>query len=148
MNRARQSLRLQQLDRQLGALERSLPPGPPAGWIKTLRLAQGLTLDDLAEKLGLASRTTAHQLERAEVEGTITLRRLRAAANALGCDLAIVPVPRKPLSESVQAAEAAEEAVIYQRIGHSMALEGQAVAEDRVLEIGRLSADRDRRKRR
>jgi predicted DNA-binding mobile mystery protein A len=147
MDRARQQLRLQQLDRLLGGLGRALPPAPPAGWIKTLREAHGLSLDEFARRLGFASRTTAHQLERAEVDGSITIRRLRAAADALGCDLAIVPIPRQPLFESVHAAEEADEVATYRRIGHSMALEGQAVAEDRLLEIGRLARIRGSSKR-
>src|SRR5580658_2841832 len=98
MDRARRLLRLQQLDRQLRGVE--IPQAPRDGWIRAIREALGLSLEDLAQRLGLASRTTAHQLERAEVSETITLRRLRAAADALGCDLAVVLIPRKPLSET------------------------------------------------
>jgi predicted DNA-binding mobile mystery protein A len=147
MDRARRQLRLQQLDRQLGGFASLIPPAPVRGWINALREAQGLSLDGMAHKLGLASRTTAHQLERAEADGTITLRRLRAAAAALGCDLAIVPVPRGPLAESVHVHEGADEVAMYRQVNHSMALEGQAVAEDRVLHIGRLSAERGQSKR-
>ena len=49
-----------------------------------------MSLATFATRLGVASSSTAYQLEQAESDGGITLKRLRVAANALGCDVAVV----------------------------------------------------------
>ncbi len=122
-------LRRQQLDRQLVPLNDVAFAAPPSGgWIKSIREALGMSLQTFAHRLGLASRSAAHQLEQAEVEESITVKRLRAAANALGCDLAIVFVPRVPLAQAMEqrAREKARERL--RRVGHSMAMEEQGVS--------------------
>lgn len=141
MDTARRQLRQRQLDRLFETV--SVPPAPQGGWIRAIREALGLSLDDMAQRLGLASRTTAHQLERAEVNETLTLRRLRVAADALGCDLAVVVIPRRPLSEASNELEREAAEAAYRRINHSMALEGQMVAEDRVPYIAKLAEKRN-----
>lgn len=69
-------------------------PPPTDGWIHAIREALGLSLAQFAVRLGLASASTAYQLEKAEVAESITIKRFRAAANVLGCDLKIDLVPR------------------------------------------------------
>jgi enoyl-CoA hydratase/carnithine racemase len=67
------------------------------------------------------------QQEKAEAEDRITLKSLRAYANALDCDLAYAFVPRaETLQELVHArARAAAKANVL-GVEHSMALENQA----------------------
>lgn len=98
-----------------------------------------MSLLAFAKRLGVNS-STALQLERAEVNGSITLKRLRAAADVLGCDVNVVLVPRVPLSEMVEAQ--ANEVASYrmQRLAHSMALEQQVVRETRIKEMTEWAA--------
>lgn len=94
-----------------------------------------MTLEQFARRLGVASSSTAFQLERAEKDGSITVKRLRAAADSLGCDLVIALVPRDSLEKSVrhQARRKAEERLA--RLRHTMALESQGVASSEMQDL-------------
>lgn len=85
-----------------------------------------MTLDTFGKRLGV-TRATAHQIERAEVDESITIRRLRAAADALECDLVVSIVPRQSLDQVVldRAYHVARKDVAW--VSHSMALESQAL---------------------
>jgi predicted DNA-binding mobile mystery protein A len=87
-----------------------------------------MTFEAFGSRLGV-SRQNAQQIETAEVSGSITLKRLRAAADALNCDVLVSLVPRQPLEEFVQeqALQAARKQIL--RTAHSMALESQALTE-------------------
>ena len=61
-------------------------PRPPNGWIRALRQSLGVSSGDLARRMG-TSRQLPLQLEKGEAEDRITLRSLRAVAEALDCDL-------------------------------------------------------------
>lgn len=122
------NLRLKQLDR---ALEQFLAarevPRPSKGWIHSIRQALGVSSGELARRLG-TSRQLPLQLEKGEAEDRITLKSLRATANALDCDLVYALVPRagsmQALIESRARAEAKARVL---GVEHSMALENQAV---------------------
>ena len=113
------------LDEQMSQLGPILP-APAGGWIKMIRESLGVTLEVFGQLLGV-TRATAHQIERAEVNESITVKRLRAAANALNCDLSIQLVPRQSLQEMVRerAYRLAEEE--FKWLNHTMVLENQAI---------------------
>lgn len=115
-------LRLHQLDDALRVS--SLPTPPRDGWLKAVRNALGMTTRQLAARLGLAQATIV-QAEQSEAAETISLAQLRRLADALGCDLRYVLVPRTPLAKQVdvQAERKARERV--SSISHTMALEAQ-----------------------
>jgi predicted DNA-binding mobile mystery protein A len=120
-------IRRRQLDAMFRAFpSQSVPPMPAHGWLRAIRDALGVTLEVLAGRLNV-SKQSVSQLEKAEVTGHLTVNRLREAANALDCDLVVLVVPRKPLSEQIEqrATELATKDI--RRISHSMALENQAV---------------------
>ncbi len=136
MDARRQRLRRLQLDRQLAPVRIALPLARPSGgWVKSIREALGMSLDTLAHRLGVKSRSTIHQIERAELDETITVRRLRAAADALGCDLAIALIPRVPLTEMVESQLKLKVTERFARVNHSMVLESQAVYSARLDEM-------------
>ncbi|OGT38082.1 MAG: hypothetical protein A3F12_03145 [Gammaproteobacteria bacterium RIFCSPHIGHO2_12_FULL_38_14] len=125
-----QWLTIKQLDQQLKewqALNKKYGK-PRAGWIKTLRVALSMSAEQLARRLGL-TRGRINQLENAEVHDAITLRTLKEAANALGCELvyAIIPKGDSSLENIIRtrAEEIAKERV--ERVAHSMSLEAQSV---------------------
>ena len=96
------SLRLKQLDRALEpyrAARKELRP--PKGWIRAIRQALGISAGELARRLG-TSRQLPLQMEKGEAEDRITLKSLRAAANALDCDLVYALVPRADSSSRTE----------------------------------------------
>jgi predicted DNA-binding mobile mystery protein A len=122
------NLRLKQLDRSLepyrvaGRVSR-----PTRGWIHAIRQALGVSSGELARRLG-TSRQFPLQLEKGEAEDRITLKSLRAVANALDCELIYALVPRAGTLHQLVEERARTEA--QQRVlgvEHSMALENQAV---------------------
>jgi predicted DNA-binding mobile mystery protein A len=74
------------------------------------------------------SRQLPLQLEKGEAEDLITLKSLRAAANALDCDLVYALVPRADsMQELIENRARAEAKKHVFGVEHSMALENQAV---------------------
>ena len=121
------SLRLKQLDRALEpyrAARKELRP--PKGWIRAIRQALGISAGELARRLG-TSRQLPLQMEKGEAEDRITLKSLRAAANALDCDLVYALVPRADsMQELIESRVRSEVRERVLAIEHSMALENQA----------------------
>jgi predicted DNA-binding mobile mystery protein A len=121
-------LRLKQLDRALEPYRAAREVQRPSkGWIRSIRQALGVSSGELARRLG-TSRQLPLQLEKGEAEDRITLKSLRAVANALDCDLVYSLVPRagsmQELIENRARAEAKDRVL---GVEHSMALEDQAV---------------------
>lgn len=122
------NLRLKQLDRSMEPFQTAQKvPRPSRGWIRTIRQVLGVSSGELARRLG-TSRQLPLQLEKGEAEDRITLKSLRAVANALDCDLVYALVPRagsmQELIENRARAEAKKQVL---GVEHSMALEDQAV---------------------
>lgn len=103
-----------------------VPLRPRGGWLSTIRQALGMTKTQLADRLGIA-RTGVNRLESNELKDSITIASLNKAAEALGCELQYVFVPRKPLENMVweQALRRAREKLA--RINQSQALEASAM---------------------
>jgi len=122
------NLRLKQLDRSLESYKAAAKiPRPSKGWMRTIRQALGVSSGDLARRLG-TSRQLPLQLEKGEAEDRITLKSLRAVANALDCDLVYALVPRAhSMQELIENRARAEAKMRVLGVEHSMALENQAV---------------------
>ena len=121
------NLRLKQLDRVLKPFRTARKiPRPPNGWIRSIRQALGVSSGELARRLG-TSRQLPLQLEKGEAEDRITLKSLRAVANALDCDLVYALVPRAgSMQKSIENRARAEAKDRVLGVEHSMALEDQA----------------------
>jgi len=90
-----------------------------------------MTVRQFAKRAG-AAPSTVQAAERAEAKGDISLSTLTRYAEALGCELRYVLVPRLPLQQVVeQRAEAIARAEVA-AVHHSMALEGQATGQEQV----------------
>jgi predicted DNA-binding mobile mystery protein A len=130
-----QWLAIKQLDRQLKDWQAvSNKYGKPrAGWVKTLREALSMSVEQLANRLGL-TRGRIAQLENAEVHDAVTLRTLKEAANAMECEFvyAIVPKGNSTLEDIIKtrAEQIAHERI--SRVAHTMALEEQLL-DDNIL---------------
>ena len=120
-------LRLAQMDAVLqDAASHSLPQRPPAGWLRAIREALGMSSAVLAHRLDITA-SGLRKLEQAEATDAITLGTLRRVAEALDCELRYTLVPKQPLREMrrQQALRLAQQ--WQQRAGRTMALEAQPI---------------------
>lgn len=111
-----------QLDARLRELPREQPP--KGGWIRTIRTALGMTMGQLGKRIGVSAPGVA-RLESRDSSESISVARLRSAAEALGCDLLIAFVPRTPLTDMVQQQAALKAMQENSRLIHTMKLEDQ-----------------------
>src|SRR5208282_1647818 len=122
------NLRLKQLDRTLEPFRAVVKTQrPQKGWLRAIREAAGISASEVARTLK-TSRQLPIQLEKAEAEDRITLKSLRTAANALGCELVYALVPKADTLQALvedRARVQAKKQVLG--VEHSMALENQAV---------------------
>ena len=120
-------LRLKQLDRSVLPLQAAnASPRPQKGWIRAVREAVGLSSSEIARRMGTSRQLTLQQ-EKAESEDRITLKSLRAFAQALDCDLVYALVPRAgTFAEVATRRDRAKAAANVLGVEHSMALEDQA----------------------
>lgn len=116
------------LDERLGVLRGSELTPPPNGWIKAIREALGMTGQQFAARMGTKPPTVV-DLEKSEALGTIQLKTLSRAADALGCKLVYALVPRTSLQDAVEARARKIAIRALKRVAHTMKLENQAVDE-------------------
>jgi len=88
------------LDRRLAAWKTLPAAAPPRGWLRAVRDALGMSQADLAARLDVTRQRIA-QLEQAEVDGSIQLKTLRRAAEAMDCLLVYAIVPNTTLEDTV-----------------------------------------------
>jgi predicted DNA-binding mobile mystery protein A len=121
------SLVRRHLDARLARLRRSaLSTKPPAGWIRAIRQSLGMSTAQLGARMGV-SQPRVTMLEHGEAAGSITVKTLQRAAEALNCTLVYALVPKEPLEQMVRA-RARRVAEEHQAIAeHTMALEDQRV---------------------
>lgn len=123
-------LKLRQLDDALNRWRSAdLSPRPPSGWIKAIRESLGMTATHLAGRLGVTTSTVT-RLETSEADDTISLATLRRAAEALGCELHYVLVPKQSLADTLEARATELARRQMAAISHTMALEGQSTSQD------------------
>lgn len=107
-------------------------PNPPTGWVKAVRLALGMSLQQLANKLGI-TKQSVQEIETREKEGAITLRSLRETARALDMDLVYGFVPKEETLDKLIESKARSLAEkIVSRTSNSMKLEDQQNTTDRI----------------
>jgi len=96
------------------------------GWVRTIRESLGMTLRQLARRMGV-SHVVVTRLEEREQAGAVTLDVLRRTADAMDCDLVYFFLPRHGLEASVQSQARKAAATMVANVSHSMALEAQSV---------------------
>jgi predicted DNA-binding mobile mystery protein A len=88
------------LEMRLAGIGERLGAPPPAGWLRTMRDALGMSSYQLARRMGF-SPTRVRQFEAEEVGGSIRLGTLRRAAEAMNCTLVYALSPNEPLEDIV-----------------------------------------------
>ena len=109
---------------------RSLPikQSPRLGWLRAIREALGMTTTQFSTRLGVSqSRVVA--MERAEQIGSLTMKNLARAAEALDCELVYALVPRHSLQAMVDKRINQKATAMVGAIAHSMMLEDQEVTD-------------------
>src|ERR1035438_1330735 len=101
---------------------------PSRGWVRAVREALGMSAAALSARLGTTAGAVT-RLEQSEASDRIQLETLRRAADALGCDLVYLLVPRRPLATVMhdRARELARRQIAA--VEQTMRLEGQATGQ-------------------
>lgn len=126
-----QKLKLNQVDRDLAQAKTasSSMPQYDGGWIKTIRLALGITTRQLAKRLNV-SQSVVTSAEKNEIAHTITLAQLEKLADALGCKVVYSLVPEVSLESMLIARADAIAKAQVTMVQHAMKLEDQGVSND------------------
>ncbi len=105
---------------------------PPTGWIRATRSALGMSMQQLAKRLGV-SRQSVSEMEKREKEGSLTLKSLKEAAKALDMTLVYGLVPKDGSLEALIDRKALELAQkIVTKTSVTMQLEDQRNSPDRI----------------
>ena len=105
---------------------------PPTGWLKAIRLALGMTLQQLADKLNITKQSVM-EVERREKEGSVTIKTLRETAKALDMELVYGLVPKDGTLENLIERKARELAYkIVSRTSNTIQLEDQENSKERI----------------
>lgn len=129
----RTSLQIQQLDARMNKFPGAKSFVPPAtGWIKAVRTALGISLQQLGSKLSM-TRQSIREFEEREKDGSITIRSLQEIAKALDMQLVYGFVPIDGSLDNLidrKAREMAKEIVL--RTSNTMKLEEQENSSERI----------------
>lgn len=129
----KKKLQIEQLERKLSEFKtaQQVVP-PPTGWLKAIRVSLGMSLQQLADKLSI-TKQSVQEIEKREKEGSITLKSLREAANALDMQLVYALVPKDGSIENLIDRKARELAIqIVSRTSNTMKLEDQENTKQRL----------------
>lgn len=129
----KKSLQLQQLNsKMLGFAALKQVAMPPTGWIKAIRTAIGMSMQQLGNKLNV-SKQGVMDIERREKDGSITIKSLREIARAMDMQLVYGFVPNDGSLDALIEKRATELATqIVMRTAHTMKLEEQANSKKRI----------------
>lgn len=130
---SRKSLQIQQLNSKMQAFTGPAKAGmPPTGWIKAIRVAIGMSLQQMGNRLSI-TKQSMQDIEKREKEGTITLNALKDAAAALDMQLVYGFVPKDGTLEKMIDRKAKELAArIVLRTSNTMKLEDQGNTDTRI----------------
>ena len=118
----------EQLETTLGRISSARDVQRPVkGWLRAIREALGMSGKQFASRLGVAPpRITV--LEKNEMSGSVTIKTIQQAADALECDFVYAIVPRGNLIDIVRKRALSLAAKRLGRVSHSMLLEAQQLS--------------------
>lgn len=133
MSNLKQKLLVEQADRKLSAF-RSIKnvSVPHKGWINSIRVALNMSLRQLGERLDISPQSVK-EIEEREANGSITLKGLKEAGEALELKLVYGFVPKNKSIEKMIESHALDIARdIVMRTSGTMQLEGQGNSKKRI----------------
>jgi predicted DNA-binding mobile mystery protein A len=105
---------------------------PPTGWVKAIRTALGMSMQQLGNKLNV-SKQNVMDIEKREKSGSITIKSLREVARAMDMQLVYGFVPNDGSLDALIEKRATELATqIVMRTANTMNLEDQANSKNRI----------------
>ena len=129
----RKTLQFQQLsNKMLAFASLQKVAAPPTGWLKAVRLALGMSSQQVANKLSV-TRQGVQDMERREKDGSITIKALREVANALDMQLLYGFVPKDGSLDALvdrKARDLAKQIVL--RTSNTIKLEHQENSQERI----------------
>ena len=130
---SKKKLLLQHLeDKMTVFLQAQKTPAPATGWVRATRMALGMSMQQLGNKLGL-TKQSVQDIERREKNGSITLKSLKETAHALDMELIYGFVPQDGSLNQLIERKARELAVqIVMRTSNTMKLEDQENSKARI----------------
>jgi predicted DNA-binding mobile mystery protein A len=129
----KKSLQLQQLNNKMSGFATLKQAAiPPTGWIKAIRTAIGMSMQQLGNKLNV-SKQGVMDMEKREKDGSITIKALREIARALDMQLVYGFVPNDGSLDALIEKRATELAThIVMRTANTMELEDQGNSKKRI----------------
>lgn len=129
----KKSLEIQQINSKLRSFaDLQKVVMPPTGWIKAIRSAIGMSMQQLGNKLSI-TRQSVLEIEKREQDGSITIRTLKEVASALDMQLVYGFVPNDGSVEDLIDRKAKELAIkIVLRTSNTMKLEDQENTKQRL----------------
>ena len=129
----KKTLQLQQLNnKMLSFVSLKQVAMPPTGWIKAIRNAIGMSMQQLGNKLKV-SKQGVMDIEKREKEGSITIKSLREIARVMDMQLVYGFVPNDGSLDALIEKRATELAKqIVMRTANTMNLENQANSKERI----------------
>ncbi len=129
----KRSIQLQQLNQKMlrmAVLQKVAMP--THGWVKAIRGAIGMSLQQLGNRLAI-SKQAVLDLENREQAGTVTIKALREVAQAMDMQLVYGFIPKEGSLEALVERRATELATeIVMRTATTMQLENQANSKKRI----------------
>jgi len=129
----KKQLQIQQLNNKMvafAALQKITMP--PTGWIKAIRTAIGMSMQQLGAKLSI-TKQGVQDIEKREQDGSITIKALRETAKTLDMQLVYGFVPNDgSLDELIDRKARELAAQIVLRTSNSMKLEDQENTQKRI----------------
>jgi len=127
------SLQIEQLESKIKIFSPTTKiASPPTGWIKAIRLALGMSLQQLANKLSI-TKQSVRDMELREQSGSISLKSLREAARVLDMEFVYGFVPKDGSLDALIERKARDLALkIVSRTSHTMSLEDQKNSKKRL----------------
>ena len=119
-----------QLDKKLKQFKALLKQGVPSGgWVRSIREALGMTLEDLGHRVRL-DKSRVYRIEQSEPNGDIKLSTLKKMAEGLGMTFVYGFVSKDSLEQKMK--EQARTIAVKRlgRIDHSMKLEEQGLLKE------------------
>jgi len=114
---------------------------PSEGWIVTVRKALRMSASDLAVRMNV-TRANIASMERSEVDGGVTLKRMERAADALGCRFVYAIVPDAEVDEILAARAKQKARQLVEQADQHMSLEGQRLSQEQLdFEIERVASE-------
>ena len=114
---------------------------PPQGWVRTVRTALGMSAAQLAKRMGV-TRARIAQAEHAELVGGVTLKSMRAMAEAMGCRFVYAIVPPGRIEDIIMAQARKKAMAVVGTASKHMALESQTLPDDKINEeVERLTQE-------